>query len=171
MSVDYTLWDDVSKKLKESKYPKRYINPERYLADNPLENLVVPQDITNFFGTKVCNIFIVGVPYGWTKDSGTWTDHWPPIGYEDAKQRHKATFEKYTWYETHVYMDMHIVDLVMIDNPKSRFRDMMNATKTHMQEMCSDLADFGFIMESDITNEVDAEFFKPIIDAFIAATV
>jgi hypothetical protein len=168
MSFDYKLWDDVGKQLRDYQYQKKYFTPERYIDLSPLDNLTVPPDFPNFFGTKVCNIFIVGIPYGWEKVGGTWQDNWPPDRYEDYKANHILVYDQFTWYETHVYMDMNLVAKVMMDEPRSRFREMMNATKGHLQTMCDDLAQYGFTMEDDITAEVDASFFTKIFDTFYA---
>ncbi len=165
--MEYKVWDRVGAELRDFKYKKKYVTPERYLDESPLDNLVAPPDFPDFFGTKVCNIFIVGIPYGWTKGGdGIWSENWPPVRYEEYKAAHIENFKKYTWYETHVYIDMNLVDLVMEDSPSSRFREMMESTKSRLQTMCDELADYGFIMEEDLTTEVDASFFQDTIDLF-----
>lgn len=164
MIIDYQLWDEVGKELQDNKYKKRYLTPEQYdKLPNPLENLVVPVGIDSFFGTKVCNIFIVAIPFGWKSST---EEEWPPPGYEDAKQRHKDTYDKFAKYETHVYMDFNIVKKIMAEEPESKFEEMMQTTKAHMQSMCADLSEYGFKMEGDITGDVTASHFYEVIDAF-----
>lgn len=169
MNIPYPLWADIGTGLKTISYPKRYITPERFTHEtdpNPLANLVVLPDIPEFFATKVCNIFIVGVPYGWKLDGSEWVEEWPPPNYLDAVQRHKDTFERFTKYETHVWMDMYIVQQVMDANPDSNFENMMNATKANIEGMCSELAEYGFTYEGEFTSAVERNFFHEIIDAF-----
>lgn len=169
-AFDYPIWKDVGIQLQNFKYKTKYLTPERYIQDNPLDNLVVPDGIPDFFGTKVCNIFLVCQPYGWTQSGTTWTESWPPEGFDDSVMRHKSMYEKFTWYETHIYMDYNLVNMIMDSNPDSNFKSMMDTVKGHLQDMCDDLEDFGFTMEDDISSPVDASFFQPVIDAFIKAT-
>ena len=169
-SIEYTLWQDNGNYLKNIKYPKRYLTPEKYdRSKNPLESLVVIPDLEDFFATKVCNIFIVGIPYGWV-EGNPWTEEWPPEGYEESKARHIETFSLFSKYETHVFMDFNIVSKVMAANPDSNFEEMMNVTKGHMEEMCGDLSEYGFTMEPDILADVGPEHFYHILDAFYVPT-
>lgn len=171
MIIAYKLWADVGKHLKTHKYLKQYVTPEQYISQNPLESLVALPDIPEFFATKVCNIFIVAIPFGWDVNSSGSTTNWPPAGYDDAKQRHIDTYAKYTKYETHVYMDMFIVQKIMAANSNSKFEEMMAVTKANMAQMCSDLAEYGFKLEADITAEVGPDHFYPVIDAFYSPTL
>lgn len=164
--MTYELWTTIGHELETIKYNKRYITPEQYIANNPLENLVVPLGIENFFGTKVLNIFIIGVPYGWEKVGGTWVESWPPAGLEESVLRHKMMYKRFTKYETHIFMDFNIVEIVMSTNSTSKFREMMNATKTRITAICDDLANCGYTLEPDITQEVTASHFSPIINTF-----
>lgn len=171
MTFDYHVWYDLGQSMANGNYKGRYFTPEIYQAKNPLENLVVIPGTTDFFGTKVCNIFIVGIPYGYNYISGAgWVNQWPPDGFEDAVNRHIATYQYYTKYETHVYMDYNLVALIMDDQPTSNFRAMMDLTKLNMQQMCFRLASYGFVMEDDITGEVGADFFAPVINKFYGLT-
>lgn len=164
MIIDSDPWPLVGNKLKIGKYKRRYVTPERYdKPPNPLESLVAPVGMTSFFGTKVCNIFIVAIPYGWQDST---TEKWPPDGYEEAKQRHIQTYKKFTKYETHVYMDMNIVKKIMAADADSNFETMMNKTKIYMQGMCTDLAAYGFKYENDITSDVTDDYFYEVLDAF-----
>lgn len=167
--ITYTLWQDNAMEL-SNKYKKKYFTPERRpeLGD-PLVDLVALTGFPKFFGTKTCNIFIVGIPFGWKRSGEDWVSDWTPTGYTDSKQRHKDTFKYFSKYETHVYMDFNIVDKVMAENPDSRFRELMEGTKGHMQEMCDDLAAFGFKLEADITGDVTAAHFYDILDPFYAS--
>ncbi len=167
----YQTWQEVGNQLRDFKYKKKYCTPEQYVTPNPLATLVVPDGITDFFGTKVCNIFIVAQPYGWTQSGSSWTENWPPSGLEDAVNRHMDMYDKFTWYETHMYMDFNLVNRIMEMNPSSNFETMMNSTKAHLEAVCVQLGDFGFTMEDDIESEVGAEFFQPVIDEFIKNTL
>lgn len=168
--ISYGIWEQVGQDLHNNLYKKRYINPEQYLSENPMEPLVVLPDITQFFGTKCHTIFIVSVPYGWKKVNGDWIEEWPPEGFEAAKARHRETYNKFNRYETRIYMDFYIVSLMEQNNPDSKMRDMMNATKGHLQDLCDELVDYGFIMMPDITTAKDAAFFKDEIDEFFGIT-
>lgn len=166
--ITYNHWPVVGESLKVGKYEKRYVTPEKYIAPaNPIENLVVPPGIENFFGTKVLNILIVAVPYGWVKAGGFWSEGtWPYPGLEDAKARHIATYSKFTKYETHVFMDFNIVNLIMAAQPGSRFETMMDTVRGRMISICNDLTNYGWTMHPNITGPVEADFFYPIIDSF-----
>lgn len=167
--MDYPLWDDVSTGLRAERYNGRYLTPERYIAKNPVENLVVPPGVDKFFGTKVLNIFLVGTPYGWAKNgSGVWTESWPPSGLGDAVERHKATYKKFTRYKTLVYVDFYLVSLIMAQSSSSRFREMMDKVKTRLATLCGDLAAFGFVLKPDVTTAVQPSFFYPELDDFYA---
>lgn len=167
---DYTIWQDVGVQLRDFKYKRSYLTPEQYVSTNPLESLIVPDGIDQFFGTKVLNIFIVAEPFGWTQSGSTWTENWPPDGLDAAIARHMTIYDKFTWYETHMYMDFNLVNTIMTLSPSSNFRTMMTSVKTHIAQVCADLADFGFTLEADITTPVDASFFQPVIDAFRQAS-
>lgn len=166
-TIEYTLWRDDAAFIKDHKYPKSYFTPEKYdTAKNPLESLVVIPGLQDFFGTKVCNIFIVGLPFGWDKSGSSWQQNWPPAGYDDAVQRHIDSYNMYGKYETHVFMDFNIVQKVMDANSDSKFRDMMNTTKTNMETMCGTLSAYGFMMEPDIIADVGPDHFYTILDTF-----
>ena len=165
-AISNTIFRDVGIHLRDHKYQDKYFTPEKYSeAKNPLESLVVIQDVTKFFGTKVCNIFVVSIPFGW-KFETDWVEEWPPLGYAEAKARHIETFEVYAKYQTHVYMDMNIVNKIMAATPDSKFQEMMIQTKVRMQEMCMDLAAYGFTFEADITSDVGPEYFYSVLDDF-----
>jgi hypothetical protein len=166
MIITYTVWDDLGAEL-VSDYAPRYLTPEKIDGENPLDPFVAKDDLDHFFGTKVLNIFIVGKPYGWTFDGSTWTDNWPPPGLSDAITKHIATYEKYTKYQTLVWIDFGIVDLIMESNPSSRFEEMMVAVSGHMSDLCTTLADYGFIFMGDITSPPD---FTPYINEFYGIT-
>lgn len=166
-TINYNQWEPVGIALGQ-KYKKRYWTPERLPENlNPLRNLVVLEGIDRFFGTKVCNIFIVGLLFGWRQSGEEWVEDWPPTGYADAKARHIDTFKYFSKYETHVYMDYNLVAKVEAADPETDFRRLMNGTKGRMQEMCSDLAAYGFTMEPDIVGEVGAEYFYDVLDPFM----
>ena len=166
MPINYTIWNDLGTQL-ELYYKKRYFTPERYVADNPLENLVVLPGIEQFFGTKVFNIFIVSVPYGWVKDEdGIWVENWPPEGFEEAKSRHIANYDKFTSYVTYIYMDYYIVQLMEAQSANTRMREMMDQTKVRLTDLCSELVDYGFFMREDLNDPKDINYFKPVIDNF-----
>lgn len=167
MTIDYPLWDDLSANLHDNRYKEEFFTPEQYgTAKNPLESLVVPPEIDDFFATKVCNIFIVAIPFGWKQDGVEWVEDWPPEGYNDSKARHIELYSQFAKYETHVYMDMNIVKKIMDANPDSKFKEMMDGTKIRMQAMCDELADYGFKMEADITTEVGPDHFGSVLDEF-----
>ncbi len=166
MTFDYDIWQKVGDQLAEFKWKKHYLQPEQYAKGNPMEVLTPPSYITTFFGTKVLNIFIVGIPYGWTQSGTDWTEDWPPEGFDDLVTSHKLNYSQFTKYETHIYMDFNLVKKIMADSPDSKFETMMTAVKGHMENLCNDLAEYGFKLEADITSEVDADFFKDIIEAF-----
>lgn len=168
--IDYPIWKDIGEVLETSTYPKRYITPEQYVSVNPLESLTVIPGLSGFFGTKPLNLFIVSIPFGWEQDEdGTWQDHWPPPDLDNAKARHIEDYKNFSSYKTIVFIDFNIVNIIMAENPDSRIEEMMNAVKGHMQDLCSELADYGFVMGEDITGTVDATFFQPYIDEFFTS--
>lgn len=161
--MTYTVWSDLGAKLETQDYSKFYFTHEKYKADNPLENLVILPDVEAFFGPRVLNIFIVSKPYGWEKnEDGEWIEDWPPEGYEEAIVRHVASFEKFTSYKTYIFMDYNFVQKLEERVPDTRIREMMDATKTHFEELCDQVP--GFEMGPDITVEVGQEFFAPYLD-------
>lgn len=162
--MTYTVWSDLGAKLEGQDYEKFYFTQEKYKAENPLENLVVLPDIEAFFGPRVLNIFIVSKPYGWKKEEGEWVEDWPPEGYEEAVARHIATFEKFTSYKTYIFMDYNFVQKLEERVPDTRIREMMDSTKTHLEELCDQLVEYGFEMGPDIESEVGTEFFRPYLD-------
>ena len=161
--IPYTLWETDGIALRDTAYPTKYLTPEKYISDNPLESLVALPGVDDFFGTKVLNIFIVSHLYGYNSSGD---EIWEPDGYADALARHMATYHQFAKYETHVYIDMNIVNKIMEAEPGSDFASKMTTTKYHMEAMCTALADYGFTLEDDITEDVGPEFFYPIIDAF-----
>lgn len=166
-TLAYNPWEPIGVAL-GNKYKNRYWTPENLPENlNPLRDLVVLKGLTKFFGTKVCNIFIVGIPFGWRLSGLDWVTDWPPIGYADAKARHIDTFKYFSKYETHVYMDYNVVKKVEEVDPTSDFRTLMDGTKGHMQEMCDDLSTYGFTLESDITAEVGPDYFYSVLDPFM----
>lgn len=163
--MTYTAWSDLGQLLEGQNYRKYYFTHEKYKADNPLENLVVIPDVTEFFGPRVLNLFIVSKPYGWKKnESGEWVEEWPPEGFEDAVARHIAMFEKFTSYRTVIFIDFNFATKLEERVPDTRIREMLNATKDRMVDLCDQLAEYGFEMGSDITVQVGQEFFAPYLD-------
>lgn len=167
--VSYTLWPDNAEEI-AVKYRKQYFTPERFVDKvNPLYALTVPSDFVDFFGTKVCNIFIVGIPFGWLRQGDEYVEDWPPPGYNTSKAKHILDYKKFAKYETHVYMDFNIVAKIEEEEPETNFRELMDQTKVWMQEMCSDLAEYGFAIHEDITGDVPPSHFDEIFDEFYAS--
>lgn len=152
MSVTYNLWPTVTDQLKII-YNDHYLTYERSEEENPLA-LLVPK-VDQFFGPKILNIFIVGQPY-----------EWPHVDLEAAKTKHKELFEKFTKYKTLIWMDFNIVNLVMADSPASNFRDQMIETEGHIEDLCEELADFGFEYMGRIETAVEASYFQEYLDTF-----
>lgn len=165
--IPYTLWTDIGNTLANVKYKERYITPERYIADNPLEALVALPDVEKFFGTKVLNIFIVAQPIGWVKAGEDWVENWPPPGWDACRDRHIATYSRFTKYKTLVYTDFNIVNKVMAANSNSLMRQMMEATEGKLQyQLCPQLADYGWEFKERITAAVEANYFDSVIREF-----
>lgn len=164
--IPYTLWKDIGDTLANVKYKSRYITPEQYIAENPFEAFSVPPGIENFFGTKVLNIFIVAQPIGWIPSGSTWVESWPPAGWNDCKDRHIELYSRFTQYKTLVYTDFNIVNKVMTANPSSMMQTMMEATEGKMQDVCSELADYGWEFKERITAAVEANYFDSVIRDF-----
>lgn len=163
--MTYTVWSDLSRRLEANEYGKYYFTGEKFKADNPLECLVVLPGVESFYGTRVLNLFIVSRPYGWEKnEDGEWGENWPPEGFDDAVIRHVATYEKFTSYKTWIFMDYNFVRKLEERVPDTRIREMMDATKTRLQDLCNSLVGYGFKMGPDIENEVGAEFFAPYLN-------
>ena len=163
--IEYKIWNEVGETLVED-LPRRYVTPEQFLDDSPMNALTVLPEIEEFFGTKPLNLFIVAKPYGWSKEGDTWTESWPPEGWDEAVERHKAKYKKFTKYKTHIWMDFYLVSLIMEASPDSQFETMMTAVEGRIQSLCSDLADYGFVYEGRIEEPKPAEFFKEKIRAF-----
>lgn len=161
--VTQEIWENIGQILK-TQYSPKYITPEKFDYDNPLRQLVSGSE--HFFGTKTLNLFVISRPYGWTKSGDTWSESWPPSGFNDAKAQHIATYSKYTKYQTKIWMDFHVVTKVMTESPSSQFEDMMEQTETRIITLCNELADYGFEYIGRIDYQPDENFFKPYIDAF-----
>lgn len=144
MDIAYTLYDEIGVSLAANNSPF-YLQPERWLGANPMESLTVPPGTENFFGPKVLNLFVVGVPYGWEFVDGVWQENWPPDGFLELVELHKQKYAEFTSYRTYIWMDFNIVTTVMTVNPDSRFQEMMEATEARMQELCTELAAYGFM--------------------------
>lgn len=173
----YDMPENVGRTLQDGRYRKNRFNVliaehvQPYAAllgtiDHPLKDLVVPPDYDNFYPTKVCNIFIACVPYGWKLVDGAFEADWPPEGYNDYVESHKKTFKYFDTYETHVWTDFNIVSILESTGDDNPYRMIMNATKGYMEQMCNDLKDFGFKYEGEIMTEVDQSFFFPVLDKF-----
>ena len=164
--IDYTIWTDIAQQL-VAQYSKYYFNSEYYESDNPLEDLTVLPGITLFFGTKVFNILIVGDPIGWKMgDDGTWSETWPPTGYNDALTQHMATFGVFTSYQTLIWTDFIIVQKIEALQPDSKIRDMMNQVEVRLKAMCTTLASFGFQYMGRFNDPPDISVFTALLDPF-----
>jgi hypothetical protein len=162
--MEYTVWRDLGEKLQTEDYVKYYFTSEKYKAENPLENLVVLPGISQFFGPRVLNLFIVSKPYGWKKQAGEWVEDWPPEGLTEAIERHKLSFDAFTSYRTVMFIDFNFVNKLLERSPLSKIGDMMSATFDRLNAVCEELADYGFEMGPRIDNEVGPEFFAPYLD-------
>ena len=166
--IQHTLWSELGSALLSYYYDK-YITPERIDNVNPLEWLVPTNGVTSFFGTKPLNLFIIGKPYGWFRNSdGELEDQWPPPDLLESIEIHKAVYETYSIYKTYVWMDWVIVNMIMEENEDSNFRDMMEVTEGHIIEMCSELEDYGFRYMGRIEEAPSIDYFIALIDEFLA---
>lgn len=166
--IDYPLWKDIGEKLVE-KYKKRYLTPEEYGFENLIEAFTIPPDIDEVFGTKVCNILIVSLPVGWRQDvADGWVEEWPPAGWDELVDRHKEVYSKFKEYNTFVWVDRYIETLISAaaTNGESMFPEMMAAVSGHMQDVCSELAEFGWHWMGEIESAVEENYFFETIDAF-----
>ncbi len=163
MSFEYTIWEDVGNQLYGNNAPK-YLTPEKYKSNNPLENLVIPPDTPPFFGTRVLNLFVVCQPYGWDKHDGIWHENWPPDHLDESVERHIASFPAFTSYRTIMFMDFNLVNKVVEISKDAQFQDIMRNVKDHLKDLCESLADYGFELGPNIDGEVGPDFFQPYID-------
>lgn len=168
--IEYPIWDDIGAQLKE-KYKKRYVTPEPYLFPNPLEAFVVlPVVEDKFFGAKACNIFIVADPIGWVDNfTDGWEEQWPPPGWNDSVARHKETYSKFTEYNTFVWVDRYIETLIeeaKTHDEDTEFPEMMEATSGRMQDLCNELAEYGWHWMGEIDSAVEQNFFHDTINNF-----
>lgn len=166
--IQHTTWTDIGQALMEYYYDK-YVTPERIDNVNPLEWLVPTSGATTFFGTKPLNLFIVGKPYGWFRNSdGELEDQWPPPDLVESIEWHKAVYEQYSIYKTYIWMDWVIVDLIMQENEESNFEEMMTTTEGHIIEMCEELAEYGFTYLGRLTEDPGIDYFIALIEEFLA---
>ncbi len=164
--INYTQWQTAGADLLEQ-YPRTYVNTEVYLSNNPMEPLTVPAGVEDFFGSKVLTFLIVGIPYGWALNGeGNWEETWPPEGLNDLIERHKAIYEEFTKYQCVILVDFYIVELLMIENAESRFRDMMEITDTRMSDLADELADYGFTYGGRVTEPPRWELLTPFVEDF-----
>lgn len=163
----FEQWNAVMEQL-AARYQKQYYTPERIPQENPLEFLVVRQDVEQFFGTKVLNIFICGKNYGWVFEDGEFVENWPPEGYLEAVDKHIATYKQYALYYTFVWVDFTWVYELMDANPESRIEEMMEAVDQHMKDLCEFLADYGFVYMGRIEEAVEGSYFEELINNFLA---
>ena len=168
--MDYTLWEEVGDQLVEN-YDRQYITPEEYLEpNNPISAFVVTPTIDEFFGTKVLNFCIVNHPFGWRKNGdGELEDHWDDdiqSQVDDAIAKHKDSYNGFAQYKTIVYIDMYYATKQEEQDPESRAREMLTAVGGHMQDICNELADYGWEYGGTIDSAPEWTFFQPRIDEF-----
>lgn len=167
MPLIYDHWPGVGTGLAAA-HPRKYVTRQGYVANDPLEHLVVRATTPKFFGTQVLNLFVAGVPYGWAKDgSGVWQDNWPPDGLTQSVADHQATHPKFSYYRTVIFMDYNFVRVVEEDNPDSRLREMMDAVELHFLDLIPDLP--GFEMGPRVETPVGPDFFSGYAGPFFAS--
>lgn len=163
--IAYPLWEDNGDALVEH-YDPKYVTPERYQAV-PIKAVVVLPEVEQFFGTRVCNILIIAQPVGWVQNGdGEWVEQWPPEGFVEAVARHIETYGKFTEYNTFVWIDRYAETLIVAATPDSRVPEMMAATSGRFEDVCDELADYGFHFMGEISSAVGPEFFYSTIDEF-----
>lgn len=171
-TFSFDVYQQTGNELKANN-PTRYITPELFLVpNNPLVGMLSTSGITNFFGTKTLNLLVVGHPYGWARnDDGDLEDRWDDLDLQPAIDHHKAMFDYWARYETRVWIDYLFVKEVEAREGESRAREMMDAVAGHMEELCTELADYGWIFMGPIEDTVNmsADFFQPYVDDFMAS--
>lgn len=161
------MWKDIGDGLKNH-YKKRYFTPERYITDNPMEALTVLPSTPDFFGTKVCIVWIVAQPIGWyNPGGGGWVNNWPPAGWQEALDRHKEAYEKFTQYDLFIWVDRYFETLINAANDHSLITNMMSDTQDEIEDMClHEMKDYGFHYMGPITSAVEENYFHDTIDEF-----
>lgn len=163
--IQHRIWESVAADI-SLEWSKQYFDFQYFDTENPLDPITILPGLDEFFGTKVLNLFIVGLPYGWKKKSSAgpgeskWEFDWPPEGFEAAVARHKETYKLFASYKTYVWMDWVIVKKVMDAEPEAEFEDMMEATEDKIKEMCDTLSKFGFKFVKRLEEEVGSQYFR-----------
>lgn len=146
----------------------KYFNYFHFTDDDPLAPVVPLVGIDKFFGTVVQNILIISKPFGWDGTGSDASYSWPPAGFDDSKSRLIASFGYFARYECLVWMDFSFdPDEDCPDGgggSDNSFLSKMETTEGDIQQMCTDLAQYGFTYMGRLTGDEDADYFKAYID-------
>lgn len=144
----------------DMRFASKYFHHFEFTETDPLAPVVPLVDVEKFFGTSVLNILIISKPYGWTGvdggDKGTFS--WPPDGYEASKARLIEGYKYFASYETLVWLDMS-QDGTECEE-ESPWVEMMTATEGGIQDMCTELEDYGFTYMGQLTEADKATFIE-----------
>jgi len=178
------FWKNIAESIK-GHYGKRkgdlqhqFFDHYGATEDNPLLSVTNAWHAT-FFGPKVCNIFIVGKPYGESGSGNNTSIDWPPDGYDYAKEQFKIAYDKNYWvhYELNFYLDLTIVKKARAADPRSadKLQDLLEQVFDNIRKDCEgegegegEMADYGWKIRmtfgEDETPRPDD--FYPVLDAF-----
>jgi hypothetical protein len=119
----------------------------KYDKVNPLQQIVPCFELVDgtaykFFGPYVLNLVSITGPY--IKDGDP---EWDQEDVDACKAILAATYSQFSRYETHVIID---IDADAASDPD--YSSAMSQTRTALQNLCSELAAYGFTYVGDVSS-------------------
>jgi hypothetical protein len=169
------MWSQVAVGLENYYHERNSNRPSQYYC-------FIPQTLTNplagitpfhaqFFGPKVCIIFIVSKAYGVTGDQGHQSISWPPPGYADSMQTLRDLFWQWSKFELNFFGDALLGQKAADADPDggSKFQILLNTVFNNMETDCSTMQNYGWNWRGRISSEVTASDFTDLINSFYAS--
>lgn len=170
-NVEY--WQSVVLQLETYYEDKLKKQPNKYFCyfptvfpANPIAGMV-PKHL-KFFGPKVCNLIVIGQPFGKVGEPGHQTIEWPPEGFDNAKQTLIDGFSQWASYELNFYGDRLIIQKALDADPVggAKFQELMETCFVKIQEECTAMEAYGWRWRGFIESEVPASDFYELFDQF-----
>jgi hypothetical protein len=158
-TVDNLFYEDIAKELESKNKPKphQYFYAQKYLPpDNthPFGSILPLTD--EFFGPRNLTLLILSKPY-----------QFEPTLLQQAKDRIKKNYEKWSKYRVMIWVDM-VLALKMADAGDDDYYSDMQDFANNVEQFCTEMKPYGITYMGLLLDGKDAAFFQQFIDEFYA---